>query len=386
VHISQGTVVFSCSHLLHARTLTQVPYVIRNIPELVSGPGPASARGWGDDARIEALAGPSPDYDAETADNVHFMYFRAPRPGSPAAKDFKPPTTATKMGVRQWLDQARATAADILAEEEAQVDAAWFAPAAVRAAVAEGAAATTKAGGGDPAVRSAALNPPLSPRAAPPLRPPALPEDLPASLRTLHPDLTAASPGLPPQVWYGRPLGGLAALVPPPAVPRAPNAVPANASFAVPARASGRMLHYLRISTTGLRKKSAWISDELPMLTPKASHFMVDPAQQRGIHCRFGMPGIIAESHYDVGRNFLAVLRGVRRYILSPPSECDRLAMLPSGPFARHSGADWTAREGIEAVSHSLARSLCMAVFLNMHCSIARRPRRSALRRHWRWC
>jgi hypothetical protein len=28
------------------------------------------------------------------------------------------------------------------------------------------------------------------------------------------------------------------------------------------------------------------------------SFFIVDPKEQRGIHCRFGMPGIIAEAHY----------------------------------------------------------------------------------------
>ena len=77
---------------------------------------------------------------------------------------------------------------------------------------------------------------------------------------------------------------------------------------------------------------------------------MVDPSEQRGIHCRFGMTGILAESHYDVGRNSIAMLRGRKRYVLSPPSECDRLAMLVDGPFARHSGADWTTAEGIEQV------------------------------------
>ena len=42
----------------------------------------------------------------------------------------------------------------------------------------------------------------------------------------------------------------------------------------------------------------------------------------QGIHCRFGMPSIIAESHYDGGRNFIAMVRGKKRYIINHPSQC----------------------------------------------------------------
>ena len=31
----------------------------------------------------------------------------------------------------------------------------------------------------------------------------------------------------------------------------------------------------------------------------ESDFFLPDASQQRGIHCRFGMPGIIAEAHYD---------------------------------------------------------------------------------------
>jgi hypothetical protein len=34
------------------------------------------------------------------------------------------------------------------------------------------------------------------------------------------------------------------------------------------------------------------------------------------------MSSIIAESHYDSGRNFIAMVRGKKRYILSHPREC----------------------------------------------------------------
>ena len=59
------------------------------------------------------------------------------------------------------------------------------------------------------------------------------------------------------------------------------------------------------------------------MLAPRKSEFIVVPERQAGTHCRFGESGIFAECHYDTGRNFVAVLRGRRRYILSPPAECE---------------------------------------------------------------
>ena len=43
---------------------------------------------------------------------------------------------------------------------------------------------------------------------------------------------------------------------------------------------------YFRVSTDGSRH---WIFDELPFFQPKKSFFMVEPEDQRGIHCRFGM-------------------------------------------------------------------------------------------------
>lgn len=76
----------------------------------------------------------------------------------------------------------------------------------------------------------------------------------------------------------------------------------------------------------------------------------------QGINCRFGSRGIIAEAHYDGGRNFVAMLKGTndmrhshstgrficndeitlsfrllphaigaKRYVLLPPSECSLL-------------------------------------------------------------
>lgn len=119
--------------------------------------------------------------------------------------------------------------------------------------------------------------------------------------------------------------------------------------------------------------------DELTFFQPKPGQlYLVDPDEQRGIHCRFGMrgmygiyepylvlsvhaivwyridsfvalsilitpyvtpwTGVIAENHFDGSRNAIAVLKGARRYILSHPSQCRNLALYPKGhPSARHS-------------------------------------------------
>jgi hypothetical protein len=88
---------------------------------------------------------------------------------------------------------------------------------------------------------------------------------------------------------------------------------------------------------------SEYLFDELPFFQPKPSLYIVRPEKQKGIHCRFGMKGVIAENHFDASRNTIAVLGGERRYILSHPNQCKNLALLPKGhPSARHSAVDWS--------------------------------------------
>jgi hypothetical protein len=92
------------------------------------------------------------------------------------------------------------------------------------------------------------------------------------------------------------------------------------------------------------RASSEYLFDELPFFQPKPDQlYMVDYEAQMGIHCRFGMKGVIAENHFDGSRNSIAVFGGSRRYILSHPDECDKLALYPRGhPSARHSAVDWS--------------------------------------------
>ena len=70
---------------------------------------------------------------------------------------------------------------------------------------------------------------------------------------------------------------------------------------------------------------------------------MVDPREQRGIHCRFGMRSVIAEAHFDGSRNAVMMLGGLRRWILAHPNQCENMHMLMnSHPSGRHSAIDWS--------------------------------------------
>merc|ERR1711974_179324 len=85
-----------------------------------------------------------------------------------------------------------------------------------------------------------------------------------------------------------------------------------------------------------------FIRDDLEIFKKEKSFFIVEPERHRGIHCRFGMRGVIAESHFDGGRNYIAMLKGHKRYILQPPEECKNTYLLQSGhPSARHTEINW---------------------------------------------
>lgn len=98
--------------------------------------------------------------------------------------------------------------------------------------------------------------------------------------------------------------------------------------------------YYLQLNSVGSKR---WILDDITDFQPKRSFFVADPRGNRGINCRFGARGIIAEAHYDGGRNFVSLLRGAKRYILLPPSECKLLYLWPKKhPEGRHAKADWS--------------------------------------------
>jgi len=88
------------------------------------------------------------------------------------------------------------------------------------------------------------------------------------------------------------------------------------------------------------------LCDELPFFSPAPNDkavFMVDPTAYRGINCRLGMKGIIAETHFDNSRNWVTVMGGQRRYVLAHPEQCPSLELFPMGhPSGRHGSQDWS--------------------------------------------
>lgn len=110
-----------------------------------------------------------------------------------------------------------------------------------------------------------------------------------------------------------------------------------------------------------------YLYDELPYFQPRDDNrnelYLGNPKEQMGIHCRFGMKGVIAENHFDAGRNSIALLGGRRRYILSHPKQCPNLAMFPVGhESARHSQVDYTDPdvERFPEFAHALANEVVL--------------------------
>ncbi|CAN0178442.1 unnamed protein product [Ascophyllum nodosum] len=87
-----------------------------------------------------------------------------------------------------------------------------------------------------------------------------------------------------------------------------------------------------------------FIADDLPFFSTRSANFFIpDVSHQKGIQCRFGARGIIAESHFDHGKNFVLMLRGRKRYLLNPPEACPYLGIIKDRqhPSFRHSEVDW---------------------------------------------
>ena len=85
-------------------------------------------------------------------------------------------------------------------------------------------------------------------------------------------------------------------------------------------------------------QEDRWIAEDLPMLTNQSSLFIDDTSHYKGIHCRFGMAGVIAEGHFDTGQNMIAMLKGAKRYILMAPSQCNAAYI----GINRHSKVTWS--------------------------------------------
>ncbi|CAM9886213.1 unnamed protein product, partial [Hapterophycus canaliculatus] len=92
-----------------------------------------------------------------------------------------------------------------------------------------------------------------------------------------------------------------------------------------------------------------FVADDLPFFSTRTDNFFIpDVSHQKGIQCRFGARGIIAESHFDHGKNFVFMIRGRKRYLLNPPRACPALGIISdkAHPSFRHSDLDWSDEAG----------------------------------------
>lgn len=77
------------------------------------------------------------------------------------------------------------------------------------------------------------------------------------------------------------------------------------------------------------KRQWTFISRDLPSFSsPTETFFVFSPEDQKGIQCRFGERGVTAATHYDSGKNMIAMVTGAKRYILSPPTQCSKLGIV----------------------------------------------------------
>jgi hypothetical protein len=119
-----------------------------------------------------------------------------------------------------------------------------------------------------------------------------------------------------------------------------------HAHYADATRLSSELPHFYWQAgvdkTERRRPEHTWsfISRDLPSWSsPTNTFFVFDAREQKGIQCRFGERGVVAATHYDGGRNFVAMITGAKRYILSPPNQCAKLGVFTSrkSSIYRHS-------------------------------------------------
>ena len=117
--------------------------------------------------------------------------------------------------------------------------------------------------------------------------------------------------------------------------------------------------YYFMTGVSATDNLRSYISQDLSIFSTRKNNFFVsNVAANKGIQCRFGMRGIIAEAHFDSGRNMVAMIKGAKRYILNPPHECKKLGIISDlkHPSYRHSIIDWSdidqaTRRGFDTVN-----------------------------------
>ena len=71
--------------------------------------------------------------------------------------------------------------------------------------------------------------------------------------------------------------------------------------------------------------------------------YQINATEARGIQCRLGVPGIIAEDHFDNENNYIVMMGGSRRYLLGHPENCPNMYLYKQKhPLERHTQIDWS--------------------------------------------
>lgn len=87
------------------------------------------------------------------------------------------------------------------------------------------------------------------------------------------------------------------------------------------------------------------IFEELPQFKPDQFDLYQELFNQdtQKLHCKFGMTGNTAISHFDTKRNTIVLLKGRKRYLLADPTQCPKYRLHKNGhPSARSTRLDWT--------------------------------------------
>jgi Cupin-like domain len=84
--------------------------------------------------------------------------------------------------------------------------------------------------------------------------------------------------------------------------------------------------------------------------------FMKSDHDVRGIHVRIGHRGVVAESHWDGHLNYVFIMRGAKRYILSPPESCRYMEVMDEGASRRHAAMDFSDPNLLTCVGNANAR------------------------------
>ncbi|CAJ1940477.1 unnamed protein product [Cylindrotheca closterium] len=152
------------------------------------------------------------------------------------------------------------------------------------------------------------------------------------------------------------------------------NATRATSRDAGPQSDSEKPHWYFKFMTCGTYEKGeckstanvttsrlATLGTELRCLSDPKSFYIIEADKQKGrIQCKFGMAGITSQAHFDTPRNFLVLLGGKRRYILSRPGSGNYANFyIHSGahPSARHSAVNWSTPNLTEHPMFAKARA-----------------------------